>query len=148
MTDHDERKATFCICDEVLISLNGKFNALGMYISDIAIPVAPSTVSQLVFLFHIECSLADPFRSLTAEIILPGEEPRRMPVPFKLPQLIPRHRTRFNIRWPFLIQLPVLRPGRIEAKVIHDKGEIIAGYQWIVMRVQAQEATTTQTLPN
>jgi hypothetical protein len=143
-----EIKAAFCICDETLISLNGKFNAVGIYVSDIAIPVAPSTVSQLAFLFHIEFSLADPCRSLTVEIILPGEEPRRMPVPFKLAEPIPKNRTRFNIRWPFLIQLPVLRPGRIEAKVIHDKGQIIAGYQWIVMRVQAQEATTTQTLTN
>ena len=128
-----ERQAVVFICDEVLVSLTGKFNLLGMYTGDIAILAAEVPSPQLVFVFQIECDITDPYRLLIAQVTLPGEGPRQMPVPFMIPSPLPEGRTRWVTRWPFLIPFPTLRPGRIEAKVIHEKGEIIAGYQWIVL---------------
>jgi hypothetical protein len=130
-----ERRASVFVCDELLISLNGKFNALGMYTGDIAIFGQEATSAQLIFVFQIECDLTDPFRSLIAQVTLPGEGPRQMPIPFMIPAPVQEGSERWTIRWPFLIALPTLRPGRIETKVIHEKGELIAGYQWIVPQV-------------
>jgi hypothetical protein len=133
-----ERRASVFVCDDVLISLNGKFNALGMYTGDIAIFGGEVPSAQLVFVFQIECDLADPYRSLIAQVTLPGEGPRQMPIPFVIPTPAPDGRGRWTIRWPFLVTRPTLRPGRIEAKVIHEKGELIAGYQWIVTTSPSQ----------
>jgi hypothetical protein len=127
-----DRQASVFVCDEVLVSLTGKFNVLGMYTGDIAIFGGEAPSPQLVFVFQIECDLTDPYRLLIAQVTLPGEGPRQMPVPFAIPSPSPESRTRWITRWPFLVPIPTLRPGRVEAKVIHERGEIIAGYQWIV----------------
>jgi hypothetical protein len=126
-----ERRATVLVADELLVSLNGKFNLLGMYAADILIPANPTTAAQLVFLFLIETDVEDPFRSLTLEVSLPGSTPNRLEVgPLPTVSVLPGRR-QWNIRWPFLIPLPVLRPGHIEAKVVHEKGELIASAPWI-----------------
>lgn len=124
-----ERRASVFVCDDVWVSLNGKFNVLGMYTGDIAISGREAHSPQLVFVFQIECDFTDPYRSLIAQVTLPGEEPRQMTIPITP---TPQGRKHWTIRWPFLVTLPTLRPGRIEAKVIHEKGELIAGDQWIV----------------
>jgi hypothetical protein len=125
------RTASVFVCDDVLVSLNGKFNILGMYTGDTAI--FAEHPFQLVFVFQIECDLDDPYRSLTLQVLMPGEEqPRQMPVTFATP-IVAEGRSRWALRYPFLVQTARLQPGRIEAKVIHDKGEIIAGYHWVVM---------------
>jgi hypothetical protein len=125
------RYATAFVCDDVLISLSGKFNAIGMYTSDIVIPSDTITVNQLVFLFHMECELSDPFKSLVMEVSLPGEEPKSMPIAFAIPPSI-EGRTKWTLRWPFLISMAVLRPGRVSTRVLHDQGVIDSGGVWIV----------------
>jgi hypothetical protein len=126
------RHASVLICDELLFSLTGKFNLLGNYTGDIAIPSDPNTALQLVFYFIVETDVSDPFQLLTFQVTLPKSEPvvQVVPVPPLLPP--PPDRPRWTLRWPLLIPQPVLRPGKIEAKVIHEKGELIAGTPWIV----------------
>jgi hypothetical protein len=130
------RQATVLVCDELLISLTGKFTLLGNYTGDISIPTAPATVPQLVFYFIIESDINDVYRSLTLQVALPESFPIVQLVPI-IPQMLTQpNRSRWTMRWPFLVSQPILNPGRIEAKVIHEKGEIIAGTPWIVLASQ------------
>jgi hypothetical protein len=132
-----ERSAVVLVCDELSVSLNGKFNIAGLYSTEILIPTNPTTVNQLVFLLLIETGVEEPFRSLSVEISLPGSAPVRQDLP-PVPD-IPHapDRTRINFRWPFLISQVVLRPGHIGVKVIHENGEIDAsGAPWIFMAIQ------------
>ena len=133
------RKATVILCDEILFSLTGKTNLLGCYTGDLSIPADPSPTVQLAFYFLIETDIADPFQSLTIQIALPGAEVIVQPIP-TLPQMVPPGpgRTRATIRWPIVLPQPILRPGRIESKVIHEGGEMIAGMNWIVLANQPQ----------
>jgi hypothetical protein len=130
------RHASVFVCDELLVSLSGKFNILGNFTGDISIPADPTPVAQLVFLFIIEADANDPFRSLAMQVTLPGSAPvtQQVPVIAQVPVL--PGRPRWTMRWPLLINQPILRPGRVEAKVIHENGELIAGTPWIVMLAQ------------
>lgn len=130
-----EWKATSFICDEVMHSLTGKIFVQGMYTGDISIPSDEFTVSQLVFFFLIDGPAEDLFKSIALEVLLPGQSPARMQIPLSLPAQRDPLRTRISIKTPFLILQPVLRPGRIETRVVHDKGEIDAGGQWIITQV-------------
>jgi len=47
-------------------------------------------------------------------------------------------RTRLYLRIPFHIPNPMLRPGPIEIKILHEEGETFAGRQWIFTVEQAQ----------
>ena len=81
-----------------------------------------------------ETDLDDPFRSLDLEVTLPGSEPVRQSVPVAWPvQPETAGRSKIFVRWPLLISMPTLRPGRIDAKVIHDAGEIVIGAPWITL---------------
>jgi hypothetical protein len=125
------RKASVLVADEVLFSLTGKANLLGIYTTDIGV-VAPSAANQLVFFFTIETGIDEPFRSLLLEVKLPESEPVRLPV--TLTATIPTAgKTTTIYRWPLLVQAPTLRPGPIEVKVIHERGEISVAAPWIVM---------------
>lgn len=130
------RHASVFICDEILISLTGKYNILGNYTGDIAIPSEPAPAAQLVFLFVIETDVKDLYQSLALQVTLPGSPPIKQAIPV-IPQipLLP-DRPRWSMRWPLLIPQPLLRPGRIEAKVIHESGELTAGTPWIVLAPQ------------
>jgi hypothetical protein len=127
-----KRKATSIICDDIFYSLAGKMTISGMYTGDIVIPASEFIVSQLVFLFLMECAVEDPFKSLTLEVCLPGATPLRMEVPVATPPIMLEGRTQIIARLPFLLSGPILRPGRIDTKVIHEKGEIPTGSNWIV----------------
>jgi hypothetical protein len=127
------RHASVFICDELLFSLTGKFNLFGNYTGDITIPADPTPVTQLIFYFIVETDVTNPFQSLTLQVTLPDSIPIVQPIPV-LPQVaIQQGRPRWTIRWPLLIPQPSLRPGRIEAKAIHESGELIAGTPWIVL---------------
>jgi hypothetical protein len=128
----NDRQASILICDDLLISVGGKMLLLGVYNSDIVINADEATIAQLVVLFQLETSVHDPFLSAIVEVKLPGAEPVRASVP--MPQSAPPSpdRTRLTIRWPVTIQQAILRPGRIETKVIHERGEILSGNQWVV----------------
>jgi hypothetical protein len=132
------RQATVIIADEIYYNLYGKAILQGIYNTDLVIPVNPSTAPQLLFFFIIETDIGDPFNSLSVEVALPEEA-----VPVKNFVMIPPvqwmeaqakaqpERTTFTVRHPLLIPAPVLRVGRIVAKVIHERGEILVSPQWI-----------------
>ena len=131
------RQATLIIADEIYFNLYGKAILQGVYNSDLTIPSDPSKAPQLLFYFIIETDITAPFESLAVEVALPGETPIRNFVFVPPPQFISAQiqatpaRTRFTVRHPMLIAAPTLRAGRIEAKVIHEAGEIAITPQWI-----------------
>jgi hypothetical protein len=139
-----DRQATMLVADDLLVALNGKLHFSGIYPGDIAIPADPTIVSQLVFYFMVETDLKEPLQSLALEISLPQSEPIRLPGPaIQPPTVILPGRTRQFYRWPQLVQSVFLRPGKIQAKLIHESGEIIVGGPWVVMATKP-EAPPTQ----
>jgi hypothetical protein len=142
------RQATVLLADEVFYNLNGKAVLHGVYNTDLTIPNNPTLVPQLIFYFIIETDFSEPFKSLGVEVTLPGNEPSRGIVFLPPPQLLAAQlqaqpaRTRWYTRHPLLIPAPYLRPGHIEAKVIHESGEIKVDTPWIVhAAVQAPTKT-------
>lgn len=111
------------VCDEALVSLNGKLTLGGIYTGDIGIPGSEHTAPQLVFIFLIEGDEADYSSMLSLEVKLPGEHPRSSAIP--VPP-VPPGRSRWTFRWPFLLASTTLRPGLIEAKIVSEKGEVSA----------------------
>jgi hypothetical protein len=126
-----ERTAYLLVADDLRFALTGKLDLHGIYTGDIVIPSEKLVANQLVFLWMLETDVKDPFQLLTLEITLPQAEPNRFSL--SLPaQTIPEGRTRWHMKHPQLIQPAILRPGRIEAKVIHEKGEIPVTGPWII----------------
>jgi hypothetical protein len=123
------------VSDDFLISLQGKFNIIGVYTGDIAIAADEIITQQLVFTFIMESSIDDVPSMITFEVSFPGEEARRMMCPLALPSSIPPERNKFVLRIPFAINNITLRPGRIEVKVIYEGGEVKATAPWIVRAV-------------
>ncbi len=134
------RTASVIVCDEMLVSLTGKLTIAGLYTGDIGIASDPGTTQQLVFLFVVEGPIEDPVRTLEVEVTLPGEKAIRMPVAVTIPDQVPPGRRNWTIRWPVLMIQPTLRPGRISAKVIHDKGEIEVATPWVTIRLPPTQA--------
>jgi hypothetical protein len=128
------RQATVLVCDDLLISLNGKLTVVGMYTGDILVPSeSPLSLPQLVFLFVIEGTTDSPLRSLTLEVRLPGDDPKQNLIPIPVTGIqVDRGRKRWILNMPFPISPALLRPGRIEARVIHEEGEISVRAPWIV----------------
>jgi hypothetical protein len=118
------RQASVFVADDFTYSLNGKFNLFGVYTADIAIVADPSVANQLVFLFEIETPPDEPFESLELSVTLPGGDTRRLPLPLENFRPTSSDKIRWNLKYPLLFPTPTLRPGPIEAKVIHEKGEI------------------------
>ena len=130
-----ERHASVLVADELLTSLNGKQVLSGIYTSDIVIPSSGTTTSQLVFFFIIETDIDAPFDEITIELTLPGEPPISIPSPKLAPPLSPGDRkkpSRQILRVPALLNFPRLNAGKIQAKIIHDKGEINVAAPWII----------------
>ncbi len=122
------RSAICLVCDDILISMSGKFTALGIYTSDVGIPVPNHVLNQLAFLFVLETPADDPFRSLKFQVTLPGDAPREVTLPTLGPAVsasITKAKM-ISLKWPYLIQNVALRPGPIETLVTHDKGEIFS----------------------
>jgi hypothetical protein len=144
------RRATFFLCDELLVSLNSKFNIVGMYTGDLVIPSDLTILPQLVIVAEIETPIEKPFRSLSIQVQLPGEPvPRINDVTTSithtmhyLPATEGRTTVRFKV--PFLIQQPTLGSGPIEVKILDEEGEFSAGQQWVVTIAQAMEARDAQ----
>jgi hypothetical protein len=128
------RQASLILADEIYYNLYGKAILQGIYSADIAIPANPSVVPQLIFYFMAEADVSDPFHSMTFEVTFPEGEPIRHVAPVLAPEVIKATfpgRKRLGYRYPFLVQAPTLRPGKIEAKLIHEKGEIEIAAPWI-----------------
>src|SRR5262249_994037 len=120
---------------------NGKFTVAGLFTGDIVIAQSPSQLVQLVVVFEIKTPVGNPFKKLVLQVSFPNEEnPRQLDLTSSLPAqsgALPG-RTVTMLRLPFLIQAPTLSSGAIEAKVIHEDGELLAGKQWIVTVAEAQ----------
>ena len=143
------RQATLLVADEIYYNLHGKAILQGIYSNDLVIPQDPATTAQLLFYFIIETDIAEPFQSLFVEITLPGAPPVRNLVFLTPPQIVTAQaqmfnppRTKYTARHPLLIQSPILRPGRIEAKVIHETGEIVLTSPWITINPPSPIAQT------
>lgn len=143
------RQAALLIADEIYYNLHGKATLQGIYNDDLVIPTDPSTAPQLLFFFIIQTDVSNPFKSLSVEVTLPQTPPVSGIVfvapPELLAALIQAHpqRTVYTVKHPLLITAPALRPGRIEAKVIHEAGEIPVTAQWI--RLNAPPIAAVQT---
>jgi hypothetical protein len=122
-------QATFILCDDLAISLTGKFNAAGVYTGDL---IAQGRFSQLACLFIIEGDVNNIPKFLSVEVKLPGELPVRSDQYAVDFGPVPRDRTRWTYRIPFLIGSHSLRPGQIEARVIYDQGELPVSAPWII----------------
>jgi hypothetical protein len=145
-----ERYARFFVCDELLVSLNGKFTISGLYTGDLIVPADPIQLAQLVVVVTTETEISKPFRSVIIRVQLPGDPaPRELDASSTIPPVIAQVPGRSTIKSivPFLITQPVLRSGPIEVKVIHEEGELLAGKQWIVTSAQLQELQASATEP-
>jgi hypothetical protein len=140
------RQAMVLVADEILYNLHGKAILQGIYHSDLGIATNPSRAPQLIFFFMIETDMTEPFQSLQIEVTLPGGESVRALVPVPPPAFITAQtktqteRTRFYVRHPLLIPAPVLRPGNIRSRIIHESGEIVIDGPWITHRGQERQA--------
>jgi hypothetical protein len=136
-----ERTAFVTIADEMYTSINGKQNIIGAYSQDIAIATDSFRANQIVFVFRLETDIDDPPRSLSVEITFPGQKPivttiPLPPDPIKLPG-----RTKQTLTFAFPAMYVELRPGKIDVRVIHERGSINVLAPWIVM-VQPQTAAS------
>jgi hypothetical protein len=122
------RVATLLVADEVYFNLSGKTILQGIYHADLVIPTDESRAPQLIFFFIAETDQSDAFQSLIAEVTLPGSSPVSQPVQLIWPLPQTAKGTRAFYKHPLLIQNPILRPGRIIAKLLHEGGgEILVG---------------------
>ncbi|MGO9486764.1 MAG: hypothetical protein ACLPX9_19690 [Rhodomicrobium sp.] len=127
-------QASLLVSDDLLIALNGKWTIVGVYTGDIVVPSGGLVVPQMVFIFMVRVGVGELFERLEVEVLFPKEaEPRRQVPPLMIDQTaIPKGRKQISLKWPFLISQPTLNPGRIQAKLIHDKGEIEVPGPWVV----------------
>lgn len=132
-----ERKATFFVCDETLVALNGKLTIGGMYTGDIGIAEAEVRLNQLIIFVQIETPAEKPFQRLSINISFPGEEKPRTIDGLRGLSPPPGHDT-IVMKRPVLFQQVALRPGPIEVRVVHEEGEIFAGAQWVIYKAPAQ----------
>src|SRR6266404_1462568 len=126
--------ALMLVCDEAQVSItSGKYNYVGVYNADLGIPREPQTISQLVFLFIIDADMAKRPPVVTIEVTLPGEQPKQLPIPIP-PTIVPLPgRSRMGMQVPFAITSPVLRAGRIEARVIYGEEIVPVRGPWITI---------------
>lgn len=125
-----ERRATVIVCDEILYSVTGKVFLQGVYQSDIAIPGSELAIGQLLFYFIVETPRERPFQKVALKIILPQMPPTTIETQLTfLP--VPPDRKTMVLRAPFLLQQPILRPGKVETLVVTEGEELDAGGIWI-----------------
>jgi hypothetical protein len=117
---------------------------VGIYNTEIVIPQLEQPTGQLVFYFVVHCDLTERPNVLTLEVTLPGEAPRAMPVMIGVPPPPMEGRQRWMIQLPFPIMQPVLRPGRIEGRVLFDGANPVdIRGPWISLSAAPQATRTT-----
>jgi hypothetical protein len=127
-----ERRAYVLACDEVLFSITGKAYLNGVYTGDITIPGDELILGQLVFFFTAETRKENPFRKVILKTFLPDGTSSELEIPIStLPQPLNPNRPKMMLRAPLLVQQVVLRPGKIETKVITESEELDAGGIWV-----------------
>ena len=87
---HD-RLGSVLVCDDLLIGINGKWTAVGIYTGDIGLIGPEQIIPQMVFLFTAETAADNPWKSLVFEVRFPGEETPGA-LNFSLPPQLTSHR--------------------------------------------------------
>lgn len=123
---------TVLVCDEIRIELSGKLFIIGMYTGNIAIPHDDFVIPSINFLFSFDCALSDMPKKVAFEITMPGGVTNSSQLDVAPPE-IKEHHTRWYMRHALGFQNTSLRSGKIEAKIVVDDREIIAGAPWIVI---------------
>jgi hypothetical protein len=126
------------------MEVGGKFLIVGMYTGSIAIPEDLVVAPQLVFLFLMATGIEEQFKTLTVEVTLPETAPISQNIPLQpqdtdSPFFQETKRLgaqRIIHRVPLFIPQPQLRPGKVLAKVIHEKGELLAIGSPFIVRAQ------------
>jgi hypothetical protein len=126
-------QATMLVCDDTRLEITGKGILIGLYVTDMAIPVPSFQTAQLQFFLIFECTLDERPKSLTFEVTLPNQKPVTWFIPIVQDIKFPEGRDRLVLRQPFQLLNPVLEPGRINARIIHEGGEIELRGPWIVL---------------
>jgi hypothetical protein len=128
-----ERTAFVTVADDIYTSYNGKLNIIGAYTQDIAIVSDPFKANQLLFVFRVETAIDDPIQTLSVEITFPGR--KSLVTAMTLPQTPPSlpGRTRQALTFTIPAVYVDLRPGKIDVKVIHERGSIDVLAPWISM---------------
>jgi hypothetical protein len=138
------RQATVLVSEDLTYALNGKMNIQGVFTTDIGIPFEPYLASQLVFVFLVETTPDDPYKTLELSVELPGgQQNLRQPIMVRTLRPSAGDQLRWSLKYPLLFSGPILRPGPIIAKVIHDKGEISAATPSIVLNVPPKPPTSS-----
>lgn len=126
------RTASVLVCDEILFAMTGKVFLQGVYTTDITIPGDELNVPQLVFYFSAETPKENPFKKLILKVLPPEGQPSQLEIPLAtIPPALNLSRPKMILRAPLLLQQLVLRPGKIETKVITESEELDAGGIWI-----------------
>lgn len=129
----NERTAYVLVCDDATWSLTGKMNLFGVYGNDIMIPHTEMAINQMVFYFDIQTGADDPFQQLSIQIEFPGDPALQQAIAIENPSSPrPTGRTKITYKVPFMVQQRILRPGKINTHVIHERGKIDAGGVWVV----------------
>jgi hypothetical protein len=135
-------KASFLVCDDLLYSLTGKVNLVGIYAQDIVIPADELLMQQLIFFFVLEMPKDKVFKKISFRIELPQSDPLDFPIPVLVRKSSEVDERRKMLAWrhPVLVQQPILRLGRISASVVHEGRRLDAGGIWVTSIAEAQAA--------
>jgi len=121
------------ICDDLLISVNGKQTISGVVSGDLIVPDDGILVPQFILLYHYRSPLDQKYAPISLEVIFPGEESARvLPLSIQLTVQTIKDRNTMTFRIPFLINNLKLIPGPIDTRVNYSSGSAEAGRHWIV----------------
>jgi hypothetical protein len=126
-------QASLIVCDDIRFEITGKAIIVGMYTSDIVIPAPEYTIPQLFFLYFYECPIEERPTRIAIQLTLPGQPPILWQASPAIESVaIPEGRRGFIYRQIVPALGAVLRPGRIEARITTDRGDIDVRAPWIV----------------
>jgi hypothetical protein len=122
-------------CDDLRIEFNGKLILVGIYPGNITIPAntVELAVNQLQFLFFADFPKEEVPKEITFEVELPGEPAQRQSITVAVepPPPIQEKHTRWLVRQGLGFVRPVLRLGKIQARMITDGVTYPAVAPWI-----------------
>lgn len=117
--------ATVIVCDDLRMEINGKLFFIGMYPAHIVIPGEELQIQKLVFFFNADFPITHIPKKIRYEVALPGEKAHPSEMEPNPPEFRKEH-TRFITRHAITFVNPILRLGKIGAKLIVDDGEEIS----------------------
>jgi hypothetical protein len=121
--------ASVIVAEDLLTSLSGKANINNVFTNDILIP--GELLTQLVFIFKVEGEQSDLPRNFRYEVQLPGEAIQILERPVPEGWRVPEEREKWVVFQPFLVGPLMLRPGKIEVRIIMGEKTIHLAAPWI-----------------